>query len=270
MALISLRRASAHRRRRHNPRFGLHRPSLRYTKRGWKRSKRSRLMKHPVRINPALFGNPFGRKRRVRRSRRALRVNPFTPFTARLASRKRWGGRRKVRRNPRRAYRRYARHNPPKFLKALTSKHVLMTGASIGGGIIAGYLTFPVIYNMLPAEVKAQRNWLGLINVGVGALMYAFLRKPILKNAGLAIAATGVIDIIVKNVPQLGLEQLALPETSVLSTMMPQATGASFESAILPSSPMAQNLAASYSAPGFVMAGLGSDNPYRDIEGFGE
>ena len=47
--------------KRRNPRFGLHRPSLRYGKKGWTRSSRSKLIKKGTRINPR-------RRLRVRRN----------------------------------------------------------------------------------------------------------------------------------------------------------------------------------------------------------
>jgi len=67
------RRAKAKaRRRRHNPRFGLHRPTLLYSGGRWFRRKRSKLIRKGTRINP--------KRRRHFRSRRSYRRNPALPF----------------------------------------------------------------------------------------------------------------------------------------------------------------------------------------------
>ena len=69
---FSLLRRRTHKRRarrRHNPRFGIHRPTLLFGHGGWHRRPRSRLMRRGTRVNP----------RHSRRFRR-YRHNPALPF----------------------------------------------------------------------------------------------------------------------------------------------------------------------------------------------
>lgn len=71
------RRSNVARRRRHNPKIGVHRPRLHFSKSGWRRGKRSTLFTSPVMINP----------RRVRRSRRR---NPNLMKNLRNAFSRKW------------------------------------------------------------------------------------------------------------------------------------------------------------------------------------
>jgi len=68
------RKRSGRRRRRarRNPRFGYHRPTLLFSRGGWKRPRRSRLFTRSTRVNPR-------RRRRSFRFRR-YRRNPALPF----------------------------------------------------------------------------------------------------------------------------------------------------------------------------------------------
>lgn len=67
-----VRRASARRRKaRKNPRFGKHRPTLLYTRSGWKRPKRSKI-KRAFRVNPKRRRNPMFKTRRNPLSVKAL------------------------------------------------------------------------------------------------------------------------------------------------------------------------------------------------------
>jgi hypothetical protein len=218
------------------------RPVLLYTKRGWRRPKRSHF-KRPFRINP-------------RRRRRYAR-----------------------------------RYNPKLSIKSLLSKQMLMTGVKIAAGMVAGYLTLPLVYTVLPANMKtaANRKYLGLVNVGVGAILFALMKKKMIKDVGLVIAATGVYDLISQNIPQLGLP--VIPTSNILidkaipsnaSTTATEATHglyASYGVARLPVSSSAQMMGASayrtralygasYSAPTAKTAGFGCDNPFSQIEGY--
>ena len=128
-------------------RFGIHRPRLRWGKRGWMavphgsvkrgtRINRRRRRTYRRRHNPVSVMNPIRRHRR-----RYVRHNTVARY------------------NPRRHYRhhrRHYRHNPARhgIFGMLTSKTVINTGLTIGGGLIAGSITMPLVYRFLPAQIK--------------------------------------------------------------------------------------------------------------------
>lgn len=153
-------------RKRRNPSYGKHRPVLRYTKSGWKRPKKSRLMGRPVKVNPK-------RKRRVSRKRRAVR------------------------------------RNPQNIMKALTSRKLIMTSVKIGGGMLAGSMAMPVVYRLLPENMRTQGDkFLGLFHVLIGGLVSFFVRNKDMKELGMVIAGTGVYDLVAMNATQLSLPPL--------------------------------------------------------------
>lgn len=234
-----IRRAPA--RRRKNPRFGKHRPTLFFGRKGWKAGKRSRLVKRGTRINPR-------RKSRKARVRHVIRYNPFAMRTMKRRSRRR------VRRNP-------------NIMKALTSKPVLMRGVAIGGGIVGGYMTLPLIARFLPEDMRTKFDpYLGTINVLIGALMFGFLRNKHLKEAGMVIAGTGIYDLVASNVPQLGLPQISRSNTLIDGAFGPGGAGISYYTPRMPAL-AAPSMNASYFPSGSAVA-LSGDNPYSDIPGY--
>ena len=279
-----------HRRRRvrSNTKFGHYRPSLSYGHRGWTVPKRSKLLRRGIRLNRK---NPrFGARRGfmkytrtgwtpIRRHRRrrsyARRANPFT--TLNPIRRRR---RRHARRNPvaRRHYRRHYRHNPKFSLKAFTNKKLIMTGVSIGGGLVAGFALMPFVNMFMPknadkTDTIIPRKYLGIVHVAIGALMYGFLKNKMLKDMGLVIAGTGIYDLAVSNIDYLrtDLGLLALPGSSNLATSA-KGTGAVSASYPVYSAPVSR-VAASYQRGGALQAfgasyssahstqGLNSDMP---------
>lgn len=219
------------------------------------------------RHRPTLIYSASGWKapKRAKLVRKGTRVNP------KKATRRR---RRRVRRNP-------------NIIKALTSKAVLMQGVTIGGGIIGGSLTMPLMVRFLPASITTDYNkYLGVVNVALGALMVAFLRNKNLKQLGIVIAGTGMYDLVAMNTP-IGLP--ALPRTNAMieqafGPATPAVTSASYAVPRLPVSnvaKMAPSLNASYMAPGrsgqysasyvdpgLSLVGFSGDNPYGDIPGW--
>ena len=293
---VRLSSAPARRRshKRRNPMYGKYRPTLRYTGKGWRRPRNkagkvtSRLFPKPVRLN-----------------------RPFTRRTARLAARKRWG---LTRRNPVRTYRRKRRHNAfatlsnprrvrrhrranpvrrmnrrhyrhnPKLLSSLMNKKVLMTGLSIGGGLIVGGGLMPLVNQLIPKDKTTgksmiDRKYMGIIHVALGGLMYAFLKNKMLKDMGLVIAGTGVYDLAVQNIDYLrtDLGLPALPDGSKVVTdafaKSGTAVSASYGIARAPMSHVAASYQRGYGASyqrAVPQAGLsgshGSESPYSEIE----
>lgn len=244
------------RRKRKNPqgiRFGKHRPVLIRTGSGWKRPKRSSLLR-------------YGRYKK-----RPLRINP-------------------------RKRRRYVRRNPNGIMKKLTSQQFLMTGVKIGTGFIAGNLTTALTYRLLPTEQRTQfNNYLGAVNIVIGAIMATMLKGRNVKEIGMYIAGTGVYDLIAANtqdmlgLPMLTranqplLDQIMGPEKSNGNGVSANGNGvnASYRAALRPVSPTASLMGASYSSPANPTLGLstsqyrqpaglpmGSDMPFADIEGW--
>ncbi len=264
------RRVARKRRRRRNPRFGRHRPTLIYGRGGWRRPKRSKLMTRKTRVN---------RRRRRKVSRR--RRNYPLSITHRPNAIRRRRRNCATRRNPVRRYRRRrVRRNQPRLIRRLTSQRVLMSGLTIGGGIMAGAFTLPAVERLIPADNKAQfSKWLGLVNVALGAVMYGYLRNKDLKQLGLVVAGTGVYDLVQQNLS----EMLPLPSIradALVNKVMPMS--ASYGVARRPVSPVARleasygvparagysGVAASYFDPSMTTQGFGSTDPYQGIEGW--
>lgn len=106
--------------------------------------------------------------------------------------------------------RRRTRRNPAgiKGLKNMFNRAVLMRTASAGAGIAIGFTAMPLIYRILPSQLKGQRQWLGGIHVLLGLGLAGMFRSRNVKDIGLVIAATGVYDLIAMNVDILGLPPL--------------------------------------------------------------
>lgn len=256
-------------------RAGVHRPRLRWSPRkGWMSMPRG-MVKKGTRINP----------RRRRRSYRRRR-NPVAMFENPIRRRRRTRRNTVARYNPRRR-RSYARRNPAKgIMKSLTSRKVLTTGITIGGGIVAGSLAMPLLYRYLPTSVTKYDKYLGVAHVAIGALMFSFMKNKMLKELGLVIAGTGIYDLVASNAPDLGLPKL--PRTSPFidqitgsksKAALPEPSGASYPIARQPVSAAArygapfaasyqQPFGASYQAPGMPIEGFGSDSPYGGVEGW--
>lgn len=162
-------------------------------------------------------------------------------------------------------------------------KPIIMTGLKLSVGLISGYLTLPLVYKMLPVNMKTAQNrqWLGLVNVAVGALLFTFIRQKAVKDVALVIAGTGVYDLIAANIPQLGLPKI--PEENLLINSMipgaaPAAVSASYGVPRLPVSRSASmlgasayqkaQLGASYADPTMQTAGFHGDNPFEGVEGY--
>jgi len=230
MVIRRKRRSSRRKSRRSNPRYGKYRPTLRYTRSGWKRPKRSRLMRRPTRVN-----------RRRRRTRR----------------------------------------NPALNMRTMFSQQKIMTAVGIGTGIVASAIAMPVVYNVLPAGMKAQRKFLGAVHVITGLVLTSLVRNKTMKTVGLVVAGTGIYDLVAQNIPQLGLA--GLPTSNILigsagagagapvsASYTPGLMGASYNVPTAPVSSVAGLMGASYSAPGSQTAGLGCDlsgtNPFEGMD----
>jgi len=235
-------------------RYGIHRPRLRWGKRGWMAVPRGSV-KRGTRIN---------RRRRIRRTRR----NTVARY------------------NPRRAYR---RRNPAAsrgLIKSLTNRQTLGTALSIGGGLVAGSITMPLLTRILPSDITVKYNkCLGLANVLAGVLMFSFMKNRMLKQLGLVIAGTGMYDLVASNVTDLQLPML--PRSSAFinkllpppaGTVAPNGTSASYPIARQPVSAAArygapfaasyqQPFGASYQSP-MPIEGFGGDSPYSGVEGW--
>ena len=228
-------------------RYGRHRLSVAWGRKGWT-SVPHGLLTRGTRIN-------------ARRRRRHARRNPTALFNPR-----------RYRRFSRR-YRRNPGFSPKGILRSLTSKDVLMQGASIGGGLVAGFALMPVVNQLLATpkvgeKPMVERKYLGIVHIALGALMFAFLKNRFLKNAGLTIAGTGVYDLAVQNIPylttDLNLPPLPTKSDAVTGMFTPDGASASYIGR-RPVSPSA--LAASYNSrrSSSGIASLAGSNPYSEI-----
>ena len=203
MRVISLRPRRTHKRRaRRNPRFGQHRPTLSYGPKGWKRSKRSKLMRKRTWVNP--------RKRRVSRRRR---WNPVATVTNSRRSR--------------RTYRRYRRN--PYFPIMEVGKEGIM----IAGGLVLGMYGIKGLAYLPP--IQKYRNFFGVGELLIGTL-FAGLSKnnKYLRSLAITFAGVGLYDLIACNVKQLALPTVhtgaahpavAAAEGSVSTHVLAQAAG---------------------------------------------
>jgi len=203
-------------RRRHNPQFGYHRPTLLFSRHGWRRTKRSRLMRRRTFVNPlSMFANVGHRKHRRHVARHTFRRHSY-------------------------------RHNPA-ILRGLPFNvgGVAMGGVKIAGGIAAGMILMPVLVKYIPKSKTTgntiiPRNFLGLVHVILGAVIASFIRKPAIKEVALIMAGTGVYDLIASNVTMLGLPPLANTNTligpasaaGIGSSYAPAGVGSSYRPAL--------------------------------------
>lgn len=180
---------------------------------------------------------------------------------------------------------RRTRRNPKRRMRFMTtmqktfSRERIMTLAAITGGVGTGFMAKPLIVNIMPEAVKDaawfKRGGLGIIHILLGSLVIGYTKNKNARYYGMAVASTGLYDIIQQNIPQLGLPEI--PETNILSEQMlgtsyefgkRSALGASYQVPKRPTSPVSEPglLGASYEAPATQPAGLsGSENPYEDI-----
>lgn len=254
--LVRRRANRRRRRRRRNAWSNDARGHAKAARLGWRRRKRGGRRR---RRNPALTIRHAANPRRRRRRRRNC---PTTRVNRR---------------------RRRTRRNQPRIIRQLTSQKVLMSGATIGGGIVLGAVTMPLVDRMIPANNRAQFSpFLGIVNIAIGALMYGMLRNRMAKQLGLVVAGTGVYDLVAENIPQLSLPSMRA--TALVNQMMPAAiapngAAASYQVARRPVSPVARlsasypsparaGYSASYADPGMRTEGFGSTDPYAGIEGW--
>lgn len=181
------RRAVRHNPKRHSRRrisaWGKHRPVVIHSPHGWFRAKHSKMFPRPTRLNP---------RRRRKHARRHYRHNPVAVA------------------NPRRmrrySFRRHARRNPN---LPFGIDKVAMGGLKVAGGLVAGAMLMPIYVKFLPKDVTASYGkYYGALNVILGAIGAAMIRKPLVKDIALTVAATGVYDLIASNVTMLGLPPL--------------------------------------------------------------
>jgi len=165
----SMRKAHARRsRRRHNPRFGLHRPVLQCTGKKWHRKRRSKLFpwKHgkavAVKINP-----------RRRRRRHATRHNPVLS-------------------------RYHYRRNPGNEIMQAGKE-----GLMIGAGIVLGMYGIRAAAHM--RMLGNHRKYLGAGEILLGAVVAGSVENRYLRSLAVTVAGVGLYDLIACNVKSLHL-----------------------------------------------------------------
>lgn len=229
-------------------------------RKGWRRRKRRKNWSSSPMMN---------RKRRKSSRRRnpwSSGPRSFTPLSMRSNPYRRT---RRRRRNP----------NLPTAIRGVFSQRNIMNAAKVGGGIVAGTLTIPMLYTISPAALQAQSRFFGLANVLVGGLLVGLVRNKDVKDMGVIIAGVGMYDLIQQNVPQLNLPAIPrsnpmisgmLPTTGTSASYMPLA--ASYMTAARPASQVARaGVGASYLAPRTKTVGLQGDweafanDPYKGI-----
>lgn len=129
-------------------------------------------------------------------------------------------------------------------MRSFISRPMLVNIATIGVGIIAGFMTLPLVANILPKSMLTERQnmtgfgkQLGLVNVLIGALLFGFMRNRRIKEVGLIIAGTGVYDLIAVNVPQLNLPPLPMSNPLIPAPKM----SASYPALVNPASRVADS-----------------------------
>jgi hypothetical protein len=169
-------------------------------------------------------------------------------------------------------------------IRQITNKRWLISTAMIGGGIAAGMATKSVS-EMLLKQLKLDRydKYSGALSIVIGALLIGMMKKRQVKEIGAIIAGAGLYDLVAQNVKALKLTPLPTISLPKLPGMAPAAVSASYATAVRPVSPVARvGLQSSYGV--VAPAGYGSsyqanvptqgfsgmDNPYADIEGFGD
>lgn len=209
MRVISLRPRRTHKRRaRRNPRFGQHRPTLSYGPKGWKRSKRSKLMRKRTWVNP--------RKRRVSRRRR---WNPVATVTNSRRSR--------------RTYRRYRRNPSRSMSRNFPIMEVGKEGIMIAGGLVLGMYGIKGFAHLPP--IQKYRNFFGVGELLIGTLVAGLCKNnKYLRSLAITFAGVGLYDLIACNVKQLALPTVhtgaahpavAAAEGSVSTHVLAQAAG---------------------------------------------
>lgn len=170
----------------------------------------------------AWYNNAAGHAKAARKGWRARRGTPTkrrkrkNPYKVRHVL-TRSNRRRRYRRNP---------NGIARGMRRAISQQWIMRSLTIGGGIAGGAAAMPLVYKMVPEANRAQVSpWLGLVHVLLGSVMNATLRNRNMKELGAVIAGTGVYDLLVSNIPQLGLP--ALPRSGGLAAMLPNNAGVS-------------------------------------------
>jgi hypothetical protein len=183
---------------------------------------------------------------------------------------------RKHRRNPVRFARRHRRHmrrnpNVKAILNQLKSKTWLMQTATITGGIVAGLASKSLVGMIMEkAKLSHYEKFGGALQIVLGAVLYATMRKPALRTIGGMIAGFGLYDLVQQNVKALPIP--ALPVMNIPG--LPMKAAASYGYAYgprplaIPSAmPAPRAIAASYGASYTPASGMsGMENPYGDIE----
>ncbi len=209
MRVISLRPRRTHKRRaRRNPLFGQHRPTLSYGPKGWKRSKRSKLMRKRTWVNP--------RKRRVSRRRR---WNPVATVTNSRRSR--------------RTYRRYRRNPSRSMSRNFPIMEVGKEGIMIAGGLVLGMYGIKGFAHLPP--IQKYRNFFGVGELLIGTLVAGLCKdNKYLRSLAITFAGVGLYDLIACNVKELALPTVhtgaahpavAAAEGSVSTQVLAQAAG---------------------------------------------
>lgn len=231
-------------------------------KRKASRSGARKSRKRTVRSNTAYRRNP-AKKRKTAKRRIGSYSRPRIKRTSRgwQASAKDPLGLRGTRINPRRR-RRKTRRNPK--VNVANIQAYIKKVIPVGAGLVVGYVGMPLIYKAMGEKIPENfSKWRGLIHVGLGSLVYIFGKNQAVKTAALTIGATGVVDLLANNVPQL--EALALPASLPFleegSESVDGYVGASYSVPVAPVSPVSQaGVGASYEAPSVYHPGLPINN----------
>lgn len=244
---------------RSNPKFGRYRPVLVYGRSGWRLPRKGR-----------------GKKRRVtsRLLKRGTRVNPQRPSQY-------------PRVNPRYRRRRSYRRNPRTAMGKIFNQQFIIRAGSYGLGIASGFALKPLVYRGVTAlKMPIPSNFLGAGNLVAGLLLNAFMRNRMLKDLGMALAGTGVYDLIAANTQEfLGLPEIPV-SNKLIEQLMPM--GLSYNVPYSPVSQYSRGVGLSYparmglsyegataplgsayrAASDMVVTGVSGDNPYDGIEGY--
>lgn len=174
-----------------------------------------------------------------------------------------------------RRHRRRTRHNPFN-LKAtfsrITNKQWLTSVASLSGGIVAGLVVNTVIRGQMGkvTQLMPYSKYSGALNIVIGSLMVGMGKKKMIKEAGVAVAAVGLYDLVSVNVQMLGLPvigDVTVPSLkgSYAVPVLPVSRVASVAGSY--GSPVRSGYSGSYQAPDMVTEGFHGDNsPYEGID----
>jgi hypothetical protein len=153
------------------------------------------------------------------------------------------------------------------------NKNTLVMIGSMGAGLVGGMFLKGQVETMMKnnASLSEYTQYSGVASIILGGMLFVMGKKAMLKQAGAAMAAVGLYDVVQQNVLKTQLPALKPVE-------LPTGVGSSYPVNYLPVSRVAMGasypgnapagyLGSSYQAPDSSTQGFsgGMDNPFENI-----